>query len=140
MSPDEFLESMKRNDESFFKMFFKLMGQSLSRSGSNLTEFDLLRAAMADDRELEMRRLFAEEIKNLEGGMAIFDGADGSTIINHRNAKAMEILERELKAGKRRVSIFYGAGHLPDMQQRLLADFNLKRGGQYWLEAWKLRR
>jgi hypothetical protein len=70
--------------------------------------------------------------------MAIFRGKDGSTIIEHRNAKAMEVLKREIDAGKTRLSIFYGAGHLPDMQKRLLEDFQLKRAGRTWLTAWDL--
>lgn len=141
MSPDEFLESMKNNDESFTKMFFKAMGHSMAQSGrSSMGNLDLLRVAFAKDKEMRMRQLFSKEILNMEGGMAIFEGREGSTIINHRNGKAMEVLEEEIAAGKKKLAIFYGAGHLPDMQRRLTSDFQMKRGGQFWLEAWKLDR
>ncbi len=141
MSPEEFLESMKNNDESFTKMFFKAMGQSMAQSGrSSMGNLDLLRVAFAKDKEMQMRQLFSKEMMNMEGGMAIFEGREGSTIINHRNGKAMEVMESEIAAGNRKLAIFYGAGHLPDMQRRLTSDFQMKRGGQFWLEAWKLDR
>jgi hypothetical protein len=43
-----------------------------------------------------------------------------------------------LASGKKKVALFYGAGHLPDMERRLMSDFQMKRGGQFWMEAWKL--
>ena len=141
MSPDEFLQSMKENDESIAKIVFKAMGQSLAQSGRNqMTNFDLLKVAFAKDKEIMMRQVFAGQMMDMEGGMAIFEGREGSTIINHRNGKAMEVLESEMAAGKKKIAIFYGAGHLPDMQRRLTSEFKMQRGGQYWLEAWKLKR
>ena len=141
MSPEEFMQSMKDNDESFTKMIFKAMGQSMAQSGkAQMSNLDLLKVAFAKDKEIKMRQLFAGQMMDMEGGMAIFEGRDGSTIINHRNGKAMEILDREIAKGKKKIAIFYGAGHLPDMQRRLTSDFQMKRGGQYWLEAWKLKR
>ena len=53
--------------------------------------------------------------------------------------RALEVLEEQLKAGKRRIGIFYGAGHLPGMERRLIADFGLKRSNVHWIEAWNLR-
>ncbi len=141
MSPEEFLESMKNNDESFSKIFLKAMGQSMAQSGrSSATNLDLLRVLFAKDKEIRMRQLFAVEMMNMEGGLSIFEGKDGSTIINHRNGKAMEVLQEEIDNGRKKIAIFYGAGHLPDMEQRLLSDFKMKRGGQFWLPAWKLKR
>jgi hypothetical protein len=67
-------------------------------------------------------------------------GPEGSTIITERNKKALEVLDREMKRGKRKLAIFYGAGHLPDFEARLKKDFKLKRQNQRWLEAWKLTR
>ena len=81
----------------------------------------------------------AEQMQNVESGMVIFEGREGSTIIDYRNAKAMDILKREIAAGNKKLALFYGAGHLPDMQKRLLSEFQMKRAGQYWLEAWKLK-
>ena len=51
----------------------------------------------------------------------------------------MSVLKEQIESGKRNLAIFYGAGHLADMEQRLLNEFGMKRGGTRWLTAWKLR-
>lgn len=98
----------------------------------------MLFAMFSKNKELRLRRSFAKQIQEMESGLVIFEGKDGSTIIDHRNAKCMKVLEKEISAGKRNIAIFYGAGHLPDMQRRLMSDFKMSRGGQVWLEAWSL--
>jgi hypothetical protein len=141
MSPAEFMTSMKNNDESFAKMFFKAMGHSMSQSNkSTMTNLELLKVAFAKDKEIRMRQVFASQMIDMEAGMAIFEGKDGSTIINHRNGKAFQVLQQQIDSGKSKLAVFYGAGHLPDMHRRLTSDFQMQRAGQYWLQAWKLRR
>ena len=139
MSPEEFGQSMKNNEESISKMVLRAMGQSMAmQSRGRGGDAGVLLALFSKNKTLRLRRAIAEQMQNMEGGMIMFEGKDGSTIINHRNAKAMEILKREIAAGKKKVAIFYGAGHLPDMQRRLLSDFKMQRAGQFWLDAWKL--
>ncbi len=141
MTPEEFAESMKNNDESIGKMFLRAIGSSMALQNSGKsqgTELKLLRSLMSDDKS-ELREAMAAQMKDLESGMIMFEGREGSTIINHRNAKVMEVLQRELDSGKTRLAIFYGAGHLPDMQDRLLDDFSMKRGGRLWMDAWNLQ-
>ena len=68
-----------------------------------------------------------------------FNGPDGSTLITERNKAALKVLAKEIDAGKKKIAIFYGGGHMPDMEPRAIADFHLKRDRQQWLEAWNLR-
>ncbi|HMP78480.1 MAG TPA: hypothetical protein PKD54_03415 [Pirellulaceae bacterium] len=140
MSPEEFFESMRNNEESIGRMLLKAMGQGMANQsrGGGPTDAEMLLSLFSSNRELKMRRAFAEQMQQMEGGMAIFEGKDGSTIITHRNAKAMEVLRREIDAGKTKLGLFYGAGHLPDMQRRLIDDFQMQRGGQFWLTAWNM--
>jgi len=139
MSPEEFMESMKKNDESFGKMFLKAIGQGMKgETRTDVSSGDLLAAMFSKNPAMKLRRTMAQQMRDMEGGMAIFEGREGSTIIDHRNAKALEVMKREIANGKKRVAIFYGAGHLPDMERRLMSDFQMKRGGQFWLTAWKL--
>lgn len=140
MTPEEFSESMVSNDESISKYAARAIGQSMAMqaAGKGGDSMGMLFAMFSKNKELRMRRAFAKQIQNMEAGMVVFKGKDGSTIIDHRNAKCMKVLESEIAAGKRNIAIFYGAGHLPDMQRRLTSDFKMKRGGQVWLEAWSL--
>jgi hypothetical protein len=140
MSPEEFAESMKSNDESVAKYAMRAIGQSMAMqsAGKGGDSMGMLFAMFSSNKELRLRRSFAKQIKDMEAGMVIFQGRDGSTIIDHRNAKCMEVLKQEIAEGKRNIAIFYGAGHLPDMQRRLISDFKMNRGGQLWLQAWSL--
>ena len=140
MTPEEFSESMVANDESISKYAVRAIGQSMAMqaAGKGGDSMGMLFAMFSKNKELRLRRSFAKQLKNMEAGMVVFQGKDGSTIIDHRNAKCMKVLESEIAAGKRKIADFYGAGHLPDMQRRLLSDFKMKRGGQVWLEAWSL--
>jgi hypothetical protein len=141
MTPEEFVESMQQNEESISKYALRAIGQSMAmqNSGRGGNNMGMLFAMFSKNKEIRMRRVFADQIQEMEAGLVMFEGKDGSTIIDHRNAKCMEVLDREIKKGKKNFAIFYGAGHLPDMQRRLMSDFQMKRGGQYWLEAWSLK-
>ena len=48
------------------------------------------------------------------------------------------MLKQQLAKGKKKIGIFYGAGHLNDMDERLRKDFNLQPASITWLTAWDL--
>lgn len=59
-------------------------------------------------------------------------------LIVDRNAEALRGLTKQLTAGNKRIGVFYGAAHLPDLEKHLVADFGMRKTGQAWLEAWDL--
>jgi hypothetical protein len=63
--------------------------------------------------------------------------AGESVIITDRNERCLEVMHRELAAGRANLGIFYGAAHFPDMEKRLL-DLGFKRTQQEWLTAWNV--
>lgn len=142
MSPEEFAESMSENEESLGGYALKAVGQSMAMqaAGKDTGSAGMLLALFSSDKALRLRRVMSQQMIDMDAGLAMFEGKDGSTIINHRNAKCMEVLEKEIAEGKTKIGVFYGAGHLVDMQERLINDFNMKVGGQKWLPAWKLTK
>jgi hypothetical protein len=70
---------------------------------------------------------------------AMADKNGKSTLLTERNTKAFQVMESELKKGKKRIAIFYGAGHLLDMHQRLLRDYKATQTQIEWLDAWPLQ-
>jgi hypothetical protein len=66
-------------------------------------------------------------------------GPNGSTLITERNKRALDVLEKQLDKGTRRMAVFYGAGHLAEMNDQLLKRFDMKPVSIEWLEAWNLR-
>ena len=141
MTPEEFAESWTKNNESVSRILLKSMGHSIAMQtkGKGPSNLSFLAAGLSKNPTLKFRRVAAEQMMAMDAGMSIFEGDEGSTIIENRNAKAMKILKREIDAGKTKLGIFYGAGHLNDMQERLENEFQMKRSGKTWLLAWKLR-
>ena len=141
MTPEEFAESWTENNESVSRILLKSMGHGIAMQskGKGPSNFSFLAAGLSKNPTLKFRRVAAEQMMSMDAGMSIFDGDEGSTIIENRNAKAMKILKREIDGGKTKLGIFYGAGHLNDMQERLENEFQMKRSGKTWLLAWKLR-
>jgi len=138
MSPEEFEKSMKDKGESFAQMFLRMMGQGMAQQKEGSGDLDLLFALFAKDRARKLKVGMAKQFEDMEGQMAVFEGEEGSTIITERNRRALEVLSKQLKEGKKHIAIFYGAGHLSDMEKRLVKDFGCKRGEEEWLTAWKL--
>ena len=46
---------------------------------------------------------------------------------------------REIKRGRKRLAIFYGAAHMPDMESRLVKKMHFKKQSVRYLKAWDLR-
>lgn len=74
-----------------------------------------------------------------EGDDQLSAFAGESVIIGDRNAKCLDILGREIKAGKKKLGIFYGAAHFPDMEQRMLKQ-GYKKTSHRWLTAWDIAK
>ena len=141
MTAKEFSDTMKKREESFLGMYFRMMGKSAAMQAKNPEAFSntaMIRAMFAEDRSLAMKRVFARQFEHMEGSIGNFGGKKGSTIITERNKKAFQVLTREIAAGKKKIAVFYGAGHLPDMHQRLLDEFKMKHTDSQWLTAWKM--
>jgi hypothetical protein len=140
MSPDQFAKSMSNRGESIWTIVLQAMGRSLAMQGKRgqPSEADLLLALFDKNRALALKRVLAEQFEDIEGAMVVFNGPDGSTLITERNKKALEVLKREIGAGKKRLAIFYGGGHMPDMARRLVEEFHLEPREEHWLTAWDL--
>jgi len=143
MSPDEFAQSMKDRNESFLQMYFRLMGQAMAQQSAiadkgGASDFDLISALFAEDRPRRLKMVLGKQLSEMESLMVSFGGEQGSAIISERNKKALGVLKKELAEGKKHIGIFYGAGHLNDMDARLRKDFNLEPVSITWLTAWNL--
>lgn len=64
------------------------------------------------------------------------DGQPAREVIGRINATEPDLL---LVGSKRKVAIFYGAGHMDDIVARLRDDFDLAPAKVRWLTAWKLQ-
>ncbi len=142
MSPDDFSKAMSDRGESIWGMMFRMMGQSMAQQAGNpngLNDVDLLMALFDSNRSLKLKRLMATQFENLEFVTSALSGPQGSTLIEGRNQACLKVLSKQIEGGKKKIGIFYGAGHMPDMEKRLLADFGLRLEEERWVEAWNMR-
>lgn len=143
MSPDQFLQAMKDRNEGFLQMYMRLLGHTLGAQSEMMANGEspdvaIFAALFADDRPLRLKKILAQQLAGTEEILTSFGGEDGSVLISDRNQAALKVLQREIGTGKKHLAIFYGAGHLADMDKRLREDFGLKPVGITWLTAWDL--
>ena len=61
-----------------------------------------------------------------------------SGVLTERNTVALKVLEKEMKAGRKNLAIFYGAAHMPDIEKRMIKNMGFERKATRWLTAWDL--
>lgn len=61
-----------------------------------------------------------------------------SVIVGERNKAAMQELHKALEGGSRRIAIFYGSAHLPDLDRRLKTELGLVPVAIQWRTAWSI--
>ncbi len=138
MSPSDFAKSMEDRGETFLSMFFRMMGAGLveqNRKKNQGANASLMMALFSNDRELALRQYLAQQMEDVEGQMSALEGPGGSTLIAGRNEVAFKVLAEQIEAGKKKIGVFYGAGHLADMDRRLTEEFGLRRAEERWLPA-----
>ena len=141
MSPEEFSEDLERRGDSVWKMVARMMGAGLASSAATGGDTGMFLALFSNDRSKMMKQTMARQLVDIESVTAGMDDENGdNTLIKGRNAKAFSILKEELNEGKEKIAVFYGAGHLPDMADRLEADFQMQFKRVTWMDAWDLTR
>jgi Domain of Unknown Function (DUF1080) len=143
MTPEEFSADMARRKDGFLGMFARVLGSSIAAQGTPEmagADAKILAALMSPNRSIALRQVMAEQFESMDVQLSgLADSRGQSTLVTERNRKAMEVLSAQLKKGKRKLGIFYGAAHLKDMDQRLVKDFDATRGEVTWLDAWLLK-
>ena len=143
MSPEQFSRSMRERGESAWTMIARMLGYAMSKqnqAADGPSDAQLLAALFDKNRALALKRVLAEQFTASDDALAALDGAGGSTLISGRNQVALDVLKTEIAAGKKKIAIFYGAGHMPNMLKRLRDDFGMTPVNTRWLVAWDLKR
>ena len=143
LTPGEFSASMRERSESFLGMMFRAWAMAMAEQGSGKTagqDVDFIKALFAEDRQRAIKRVLAGQLSEQTDLLESLAGNDGaSTLITVRNQRALEVLREQLGAGARDIAIFYGAGHMPDFETRLVEEFGMRKVSSEWIEAWDLR-
>ncbi len=140
MSTEGFFDSQKEKKESFLTLWMKAaIAQTVTadpgKQEPGMTQ--LIAILMRQDSASELKRLVGREFDRVENLMAGIESGNGTAIIGERNRHALEVMHKQIGSGKRHLAIFYGAAHLPDLEQRLLKD-GYKFQSSEWLKAWDI--
>ena len=143
MTVKQFRKRQEARGESMFKLMFKLMKEDMSRraknkNGADISSVELLRALLNPNRSVELKYLLARQFNEMERLTAGLNDEKGSVILTDRNKVALKVLARELATGKNKLAIFYGAAHLPDLEERMVEKMGFERKDTRWMTAWKL--
>lgn len=139
LSTEAFFESQQERQESFLGLWLKALQAQKAAAGERPQPglAVLLRILFSGDSATEMKRLIGREFDGLEPVLAGVEAGGGTTLVGERNRHALEVTQREVANGRRRLAIFYGAAHLPDLEKRLLA-LGFRRERIDYLKAWHL--
>lgn len=146
MDSDQFLELMLAKNESLESMISRMMKvaedgsiEELPLSEADLTKVlgQMLTAAATGDSE-KLKRSLAPIMAESEGLMNLLEGEEGSVIISERNKIVIQKLHEVMaKRSGGKYAVFYGAGHMSDLEERLVAN-GFQKGDVVWADAWTL--
>lgn len=100
---------------------------------------DLL-TALSSGNSTELKRLLAPILSEAESMIALIEGEDGTVLISERNKVVIAKLKETLvkRSGRKgKIAIFYGAGHMPDLENRMIAE-GFEKKKSVWIDAWKI--
>ena len=140
LTPDELSASMAERGESLYTYFWKIIFASMREAQGDpagVKGLSTMVKALRSGNKDPMKVLLAYDFANLDKFSGMLGDDATSAIIGARNARAIDVLMREIDAGQRYLGIFYGAAHMRDLENRLL-QVGFVKDETTWLDAWAL--
>ena len=140
LSGDELSQSMADRNESLYTYFWRVFFASMREYGKDplgLRDWQMLSAILRDDNDGALKTMLAYELVDIDRIQDVLGEDSDSAVIGARNERAIEVLHSELDSGATRIGIFYGVGHMPDLEERLL-QMGLVPTSTVWVDAWYL--
>jgi len=141
LTPSELQESMQERNESLYVYFWRAFFASVNEYAKDplgLKDWQLLSGMLNSGDGNSLKTMMAYEMTNLDSVQDILGEDSDSAIVGARNERVIEVLRGQLDAGSRRIGIFYGVAHMPDLEERLLKDLGLSYEKTTWIDAWQL--
>ena len=144
MTVKQFRKRQQARGESMIMLMLKLMREDMAarakkeKRAVDISTAELLRALLSPTRSVELKYLLARQFNEMERLTAGLNNKKGSVILTDRNKVALKVLKKEMDTGKKKLAIFYGAAHLPDMEKRMIEKMGFERKRTRWVKAWDL--
>ena len=141
LSTRELRESMEERGESLYVYFWRIFFATLDEYAKDplgLRDVELLSGMLSAGQDDTFKTMMAYEMTNLDAVQNMLGDDSDNAVIGARNQRAIDVLEREIGSGAKRIGIFYGVAHMPDLEERLLDQLDLTYDGTEWVDAWLL--
>ena len=141
LSPTELSDSMDDRGESLYIYFWRLFYASFDEYAKDplgLQNMSMFSAMLSADSDNAFKTMLAYEMTDLEKASEILGDDSQSSVIGARNQRAIDVLKMRLESGDKRIAIFYGVAHMPDMEERLQEQLELVYLDTTWVDAWRL--
>ncbi|BCU76768.1 hypothetical protein [Luteolibacter sp. LG18] len=128
---EEFQKLQAEKGESLLGLIAKA-----DQSGAKEPDAAKLMQAMLSGNSNRMKLEIIHTLGSGDDQIAAFAGSN-SVIVGDRNAKCIKVLDSQVDKGRKRLAIFYGAAHFPDMEKRLL-EKGYQKVSHEWVTAWDI--
>lgn len=141
LSPSELRASMEERGESLYVYFWRLFFASMDEYAKDplgLRDIEMMSSMLSSNQDDSLKTMLAYEMTNVEQVQDILGDDSGSAVIGARNQRAIDVLKEQIDAGAKRIGIFYGVAHMPDLESRLRDQLDLHYERTEWVDAWVL--
>ena len=142
LSQEGLSKVMESRQESLMSYFQKAMASNKGPADFGVTETELTNLNMMailagkpspQDRKT-LKTLFAHALTSSDG---LLSSLEDTALVSERNKAALQVLEREVRSGKKKLALFYGAAHMPGIEKQLRLQ-GWTPTQTTWLPAWRL--
>ena len=147
LDADTFRKLQEERGETFEMLFLKQMMKAMRAPAPDAAAAppqdpeqalrDMIRLVTRPDAERQIKLTLARHMMDADLEASGFGNPDNNVIVTERTKAAMKTLADEMAKGHKKISIFYGAAHMPDFGQRL-RELGFKPVKTEWRLAWDL--
>lgn len=149
MSPDEIAASIKARGDDTKTILLgiltdlirqkNLMDQKAKKPSKAAEKLDLGTLLLDPNIGSLLKAILAEQFEDSQSMNGVFGETLTTLLITDRNKAAVKVLKEEIGKGKKKIGIFYGAGHMTDLEKHLTEDLGFKHDSTQWLTAWDIK-
>ncbi len=141
MDKETFERMQEERGETFeqimIKQILKSFNDPTTQPADEPTMQDMVKMFTRPDMERQIKVVIAKQMGQMDTTAMGLDGPGGSVILTERNKAALAVLSQTLATGKKKIAIFYGAAHMPDMAKHL-QEQGFEPADCKWNMAWDL--
>jgi hypothetical protein len=145
LDKETFEKLQQERGETFEELFMKQLLQAFTQpppeqaanADPDQTLNQLVAVLTHPDMERQIKLLVARQLNEMEQSGKGLDVLGGTVILGERNKAALKVLADTLAQSKQKISIFYGAAHMPDLAEHL-RSMGFTPVSCKWNTAWDL--